>query len=101
MGLPSCSGWMPQFVSKIAPPFVSRAFEMRAQSSVRFEWVAAISMLPCARKLFEKIILTRLVYKAERYEILSSTQYGFRKGRGTRNCVALLSTAIQSAFERK
>jgi hypothetical protein len=31
---------MPQFVSKIAPPFVPRTFEMRDQSSVRFEWLA-------------------------------------------------------------
>jgi hypothetical protein len=40
MGVTSCSGWMPQFVSKIAPPFVPRTFEMRDQSSVRFEWLA-------------------------------------------------------------
>jgi hypothetical protein len=37
----------------------------------------------------------------EKYEILSPTQCGFRKGRGTKDCVALLSTAIQSSFERK
>jgi hypothetical protein len=60
-----------------------------------------ISMLPCARKMFERIILTRLEYWAETYEILSPTQYGFRKGRGTRDCVALLSTAIQTSFEYK
>jgi hypothetical protein len=35
MGVTSCSGWMPQFPSKIAPPFVPRT-----QSLVRFEWLA-------------------------------------------------------------
>jgi hypothetical protein len=60
-----------------------------------------ISMLPCARKMFEKIILTRLEYWTEKYKILSPTQYGFRKGRGTRDCVVLLSTAIQTSFGYK
>jgi hypothetical protein len=40
IGVTSCSGWMPQFVSKIDLPFVLRTFEMRDQSSVRFEWLA-------------------------------------------------------------
>jgi hypothetical protein len=37
----------------------------------------------------------------DRYEILSPTQNGFRKGCGTKDCVALLSTAIQTSFEYK
>jgi hypothetical protein len=49
----------------------------------------------------KKIFLTRLEYWAERYEILSPTLYGFRKRRETIDCVVLLSTAIQSSFERK
>jgi hypothetical protein len=51
--------------------------------------------------MFEKIILTRLEYWAKKYGILSPMQYGFRKGRQTRDCVALLSTAIQTYFEYK
>jgi hypothetical protein len=47
----------------------------------------------------KKIFLTRLKYWAERYEILSPTLYCFR--RETIDCVLLLSTAIQSSFERK
>jgi hypothetical protein len=31
---------MPQFVSKIAPPFVPRSFEMQDGSSEKFEWLA-------------------------------------------------------------
>jgi ribonuclease HI len=60
-----------------------------------------ISLLSCNRKLFEKIILTRLEYWAEKYEMLSKSQYGFRKGHGTRDCLAVLSTDIQISFERK
>jgi hypothetical protein len=51
--------------------------------------------------MFEKIILALLEYWAEKYEILSPTQYGFRKGHGTRDYVALLLTAIQPSFDYK
>jgi Endonuclease-reverse transcriptase/Reverse transcriptase (RNA-dependent DNA polymerase) len=60
-----------------------------------------ISLLSCNRKLFEKIILTRLEYWAEKYEMLSKSQYGFRKGHGTRDCLAILSSDIQISFEKK
>jgi Reverse transcriptase (RNA-dependent DNA polymerase) len=33
--------------------------------------------------------------------MLSKTQYGFRKGHGTRDCLVILSTDIQISFERK
>jgi hypothetical protein len=33
--------------------------------------------------------------------MLSSSQYGFRKDRGTRNCLALLTTDIQTSFKMK
>jgi hypothetical protein len=38
---------------------------------------------------------------AEKYDILSPTQYGFRNGRGTRDCMVLLLTVIQTFFEYK
>jgi hypothetical protein len=60
-----------------------------------------ISLLPCVRKLLEKMLCTRLDYWAEKYNILSSSQYGFRKGRGTRDCLALLTTDVQTFFKRK
>jgi hypothetical protein len=37
----------------------------------------------------------------KKYEILSPTQYGFLNGRGTRDCMALLLTVIQTSFEYK
>jgi hypothetical protein len=43
----------------------------------------------------------RLDYWAEKNDILSKSQYGFRKGRGTRDCLALLTTDIQTSFEMK
>jgi hypothetical protein len=60
-----------------------------------------ISLLPCVRKLFEKMICTRLDYWAEKFEILSPSQFGFRKGRETRDCLSLLSSVIRISFEQK
>jgi ribonuclease HI len=60
-----------------------------------------ISLLSCVRKLFEKIILTRLEYWAEKFEMLSPSQFGFRKGHGTTDCLAILTTDVQISFEMK
>jgi Na+-translocating ferredoxin:NAD+ oxidoreductase RnfE subunit len=60
-----------------------------------------ISLLPCGRKLLERMLCTRLDYWAEKYDVLSSSQYGFRKGRGTTYCLTLLTTNVQTSFERK
>jgi hypothetical protein len=61
----------------------------------------SISLLPCTLKLLEKILCTRLDYWAEKHNVLSSGQYDFRKGRGTKNCLALLTTDVQTSFETK
>jgi hypothetical protein len=60
-----------------------------------------ISLLSCVRKLFKKMICTRLDYWAEKFEIRSPSQFGFRKGRGTRDCLSLLSSDIRISFEQK
>jgi ribonuclease HI len=60
-----------------------------------------ISLLSCIRKLFEKMICTRLDHWAEKFEVISASQYGFRKGKGTRDCLSLLSTDIRISFEEK
>jgi Reverse transcriptase (RNA-dependent DNA polymerase) len=44
---------------------------------------------------------TRLDYWAEKHGILSKSQYGFRKGRGTRDCLAIFTTDVQISFEKK
>lgn len=60
-----------------------------------------ICMLSCVRKLMEKIILFRLDKWMESNGLLSDTQFGFRRGKGTQDCLALLSTEIQLAFAKK
>jgi hypothetical protein len=50
------------------------------KSADNADFYRPISLLSCNRKLFEKIIFTRLDYWAERFELLSPTQFGFRKG---------------------
>jgi hypothetical protein len=47
------------------------------------------------------MICTRLEFWADGNGILSPTQYGFRKGEGTQNCLALLMTDISTSFEMK
>jgi hypothetical protein len=42
-----------------------------------FDSYRPISLLPCARKPLEKMLCTRLDYWAEKYDVLSSSQYGF------------------------
>lgn len=60
-----------------------------------------IAMLSCLRKLLEKMILLRLDKWVESNGLLSDTQFGFRRGKGTNDCLALLSTEIQLAYARK
>jgi hypothetical protein len=60
-----------------------------------------ISLIGCDRKLMEKMLCIRLDIWAERNNVLFPTQYGFRKGKGTRDCLALLTTDINNSFEMK
>lgn len=60
-----------------------------------------IAMLSCIRKLFEKMILSRLDKWVEDNKLLSPTQFGFRRGKSTNDCLALLSSEIQIAFAQK
>lgn len=60
-----------------------------------------IAMISCIRKLLEKMILRRLDQWVEENNLLSATQFGFRRGKGTTDCLALLSSDIQIAFAQK
>jgi hypothetical protein len=42
---------------------------------------------------------TRLEFWKEKNGMMSPTQYGFRKGKGTRDCLAILTTDISTSFE--
>ena len=60
-----------------------------------------ICLLSCVRKTFERILFMRLDYWAEKFEKLSPTQYGFRKGKGTQNCIALFAYELQNTLCKK
>jgi Reverse transcriptase (RNA-dependent DNA polymerase) len=47
----------------------------------------------------EKMLCSRFDLWAEKNLALSPTQYGFRKGKGTRDCLAVLTTYINTSFE--
>ena len=57
-----------------------------------------ITLLSCLGKLFERIIQARLEYHLENTNCLSETQFGFRKGRGTINCLLRLENTIKNAL---
>jgi Reverse transcriptase (RNA-dependent DNA polymerase) len=48
-----------------------------------------------------KMLCTRFDFWAEQNLALSPTQFGFRKGKGTRDCLAILTTSINTSFEKK
>jgi hypothetical protein len=60
-----------------------------------------ISLIGCDRKFMEKMLCTRLDIWGERNNVLPPTQYGFSKGTGTRDCLAILTTDINNSFEMK
>lgn len=60
-----------------------------------------ISIFGKVRRLFESAFLDSFDRWAEHEKILSPTQYGFRKGKSTRDCVAILMTDIKNAFQEK
>ena len=60
-----------------------------------------ISLTSCICKLMEKMINGRLVWYLERNNILSETQYGFRKMRTTTDLLIVLERSIREAFNAK
>ena len=60
-----------------------------------------ISLLSCMRKLFEKMICTRLNWYLESENKLSKRQFGFRKGMGTRDGLGVLHSEILNTFSSK
>ena len=57
-----------------------------------------ISLLNCTRKIMEKIILNRMEWWIERRSALDPFQFGFRKRRGTAQCLFALVGEIQESF---
>ena len=59
-----------------------------------------ISLTICISKLFERIILSRLLLFLVSNSILSSRQAGFRPGRSTLNQILFLSQSISDGFNK-
>ena len=59
-----------------------------------------ISLSSCVSKLFERIILSRLLFFLESNSILSPRQAGFRPGRSTLNQILYLSQSISDEFNK-
>ena len=57
-----------------------------------------ISLTSCVSKLFERIILSRLLFFLESNSILSPRQAGFRPGRSTLDQILYLSQSISDGF---
>jgi hypothetical protein len=58
-----------------------------------------ISLLPIAGVNFWKRLCVPVCFIG--LKNMTSSQYGFRKGRGTKDCLALLTTDVNTSFERK
>ena len=59
-----------------------------------------ISLTFCASKLFERIILSSLLFFLESNSILSPRQAGFRPGRSTLDQILFLSQSISAGFNK-
>ena len=59
-----------------------------------------ISLTSCVSKLFERIILSRLLFFLESNSILSPRQAGFRPGRSTLDQILYLSQSISDEFNK-
>ena len=59
-----------------------------------------ISLTSCVSKLFERIILSRLLFFLESNSILSPCQAGFHPGRSTLDQILYLSQSISNGFDK-
>ena len=58
-----------------------------------------ISLLPFVSKIFERCIFNRLINYASMFNILTSQQYGFTRGRSTQDAILSLTERIYQCFE--
>ena len=60
-----------------------------------------ISLTNCLCKIFERIVVARLMYHIENNQLISNVQSGFRKGRSTTDHLVTLESFIREAFISK
>ena len=59
-----------------------------------------ITLLSCMGKLFTRIMNARMTKWVEENRVLNETQFGFRQGRGTRDCLFVLHGLIEILFAK-
>ena len=59
-----------------------------------------ICILSCLGKLFTRMLNTRMEAWAESQHILTDAQYGFRKGRGTADCLFIINGLVDILFSK-
>src|SRR4030088_1382105 len=57
-----------------------------------------ISLISHESKIMLKILTERIEYKAK--DFIGRNQFGFRKGRGTRDAIGVLRTCVENVCER-
>ena len=62
--------------------------------------ICTVSLISCVSKLFERIVLSRLLFFLKSNFILSPRQAGYRPGRPTLNQILLLSLFISDGFSK-
>lgn len=82
---------------------VSKIIAIRKQNKdgTHPEHFRPISLLSIVRKLFERMILSRLESWANECNLIPKSQMGFRRGVGTQNCLSKLHLQIQVAWAKK
>ena len=60
-----------------------------------------ISLLSCISKILEKLVYTRLYSFLKKFNIISNSQFGFRKGHSTSHLTSLLTDQLASSFNNK
>lgn len=59
-----------------------------------------ISVLPAVSKILEKLINSRLIDYLDKFNILSNTQFGFRKGKSTEDAVVALTNLVTQKLDK-
>lgn len=61
----------------------------------------SICLLSCPRKILEKMFHSRLDFWIESQSLNSVSQFGFRKGFGTQDCIAILASDLNEVYALK
>jgi hypothetical protein len=72
----------------------------KANENNKFTNYRPISVLSCFSKLLEKLMCKRLMKFIEKNKLLSTNQYGFRKGRSTEHAIIELVDKITRAIDQ-